>query len=478
MKAVRRIALNALSILGSDVAVRAATFVIYALVARYLGPYEFGQMSLALAFFYPAQVLAALGLKPLLTRQVARRLDHATTYVVNGVTLAVGASIVAFGLVALIVRLLGYSADTAAIILLTATALIPFSVSAVCEATFQAMEKMRLIAYAQVPANVAKAAAAYLLLEQQAGMTRIVALIVGVHVLVMVIECGLLLRVLGVVRVRPTRPLMTSLLADTRPFLGIDGLVALGTSANVIILSQFVGESDVALFSSTVQMMTPIGLVITSVVLSFFPVMARRYERSADQLRSTTTLLLGILMVILVPAAMLLIYLAEPILLLLYRDPEFAAAAYIVRMASVGVLFTAASVVLGQALVAANRERVNVSLLAAETAIGLVTGVVLISYLGVLGAALTALTTQVVKFGLHYVMSIRYLGPQPVDAVVWPKLLAGGAMVSTSLIAGQRHIILGVLAGVTVYALVLAVSESAEAGGLQQVRLKYARMWQ
>jgi len=60
---IKRITLNAVSILASDVTNRLSTFIIYALVARYLGALEFGQMSLGLTLFHTFQLLAMAGQK-------------------------------------------------------------------------------------------------------------------------------------------------------------------------------------------------------------------------------------------------------------------------------------------------------------------------------------------------------------------------------------------------------------------------------
>ena len=68
---LRSVGGNALSILSSDVLNRAASFVLYAMVARHLGAFEFGQMALALSLFYMFQVSAMAGLKVLIVRQVA-----------------------------------------------------------------------------------------------------------------------------------------------------------------------------------------------------------------------------------------------------------------------------------------------------------------------------------------------------------------------------------------------------------------------
>jgi O-antigen/teichoic acid export membrane protein len=60
---LRKVGGNALSILTSDVMNRAASFVIYAMVARHLGAQEFGQLALAFSLFYMFQIFAIAGRK-------------------------------------------------------------------------------------------------------------------------------------------------------------------------------------------------------------------------------------------------------------------------------------------------------------------------------------------------------------------------------------------------------------------------------
>ena len=80
----RRFAKNFLAILTSDVLNRGTTFLIYVLGARELGPESFGQMSLALTFFYSFQVIAVFGMPTLLTREVAKDHDQSMKYFSNG----------------------------------------------------------------------------------------------------------------------------------------------------------------------------------------------------------------------------------------------------------------------------------------------------------------------------------------------------------------------------------------------------------
>ena len=96
ISSVRKIAGNLVSLLTSQVATRATTFVLYALVARYLGAFEFGQLSLAITLFFIAQVLAEAGLRTLITREVTKDRTKTDLYLVNG-----SAVVVVFSLLSL-----------------------------------------------------------------------------------------------------------------------------------------------------------------------------------------------------------------------------------------------------------------------------------------------------------------------------------------------------------------------------------------
>src|SRR3979490_1438697 len=94
---LRKTGANALSILTSDVMTRATSFVLYAMVARRLGTFEFGQLSLALSLFYAFQVLAVAGEKTLIVRQVAKDRSQTRMYLVNGCLIVSFASFVFLG---------------------------------------------------------------------------------------------------------------------------------------------------------------------------------------------------------------------------------------------------------------------------------------------------------------------------------------------------------------------------------------------
>ncbi len=152
----RRFVTNLISVLTGDVLNKGTTFLIYILVARQLGAYSFGQMSLALTLFYAFQVVAAFGMQTLITREVAKDETIAKKYFGGSLMVALAASSAAMILLVVAVIALDYPVDTRNVILITSLGLVPFAVSSICEAVIRGWEQMHLIAFVQVPINLFK----------------------------------------------------------------------------------------------------------------------------------------------------------------------------------------------------------------------------------------------------------------------------------------------------------------------------------
>src|SRR5439155_4603496 len=161
---------NALSILTSDVMNRMTSFVLYALVARHLGAQEFGQLTLAFTLFYAFQVFAVGGLKTLLIREVAKDRTQTARYFTNGCVIVTVTSLASVAAVWGFVRLVHYPSSTTLVILLLSLGLVPYTLSAICEGIFQAWEQMRYIAFVNVPVNIGKVGATFLLLSTNRGL--------------------------------------------------------------------------------------------------------------------------------------------------------------------------------------------------------------------------------------------------------------------------------------------------------------------
>lgn len=468
---------NALSVLTSDAVNRATTFVLYALVGRKLGTDEFGRMSLALTLFYIFQVFAAAGLKTLITREVAKDRSAAGSYLVNGSLVVLLSSTLAITVLLGFVRVMGYSQATATAVLLLGLGLLPFALAAVCEAIFQALERMQYIAYANVSVNIAKIGLAVLILSQGLGLNSLIALLLGSFAAIVLLEWWFMLRRVLRPRLELDAGFSWRMIKATSTFVGIDGVLAIGSSLSVLLLSKLAGEREVGLFNAVNQSMVPVTVVFTSLILSIFPTMCRRFDTGGGGLKPIAGQALELLLALAVPTAVGLFFLADQVLLLLYGDREFLLASGVMRIMSWNLIFAALTTVLGQVLLASLREKVTLRIVLVDALVSLGLGAILISQFGLAGAAVTAVCTRLADFLQHYLAVYKQLPGLRLERLIWKPAAASAVMAGYLMLVEHQELALVILSAGGLYAVVLGALTVLTSGGPRGFKMRYLDAW-
>jgi len=474
---LRKIGGNALSILTSDVMNRATSFVVYALVARRLGTFEFGQLSLALSLFYTFQVFAVAGGKTLIVRQVAKDRSQTRMYFVNGCMSVSLASFVSLGALFTFLRLAHYASSTNLIILLLSLGLFPYAISAVCEGIFQAWERMHYISYVNVPLNLAKMAGAYLLLSWNRGLYTVILVLVTSFFAVAGIEIWLVLRRFPAQRARIDIPFLVAMIRAGSIFMGIDGALAIETSLNVIFLSKLATEREVGLYSAATQLMVPLVLVYQSIAQSIFPVMCRRVEPGLQALRRIAEQASEGLLMLALPTVVGIVFLGQWGLSILYKNPAFLQASPALRIVAWVLILQVFTFVLGQVLVATHREKITLRIVLVELLLNLVAGSFLIGRFGLRGAALTLLLTRMAGCIQHYILVFRQLSGISLAKIAWKPLLAASCMATYLLLAPTQPGILAGISATLIYIAALFALVIMACGGFREFRARFFSLW-
>ena len=470
---LRQVGRNAVSILTTDVMTRATSFLLYALVARHLGGQEFGQLSLALTFFYSFQVFALGGLKTLIIREVAEDKARTSAYFVNGCVIASLFSLAAIAAQWGFVQLLHYTPATTRFILLLSFGLLPYTLAGVCEAIFQAWERMQYIAYVNVPVNLAKIGFVFHLLSRNRGLDMVVLILLYSLVVIALIELWILLERFPVLRgsFNLRFALTTSHRALT--FLGIDSILAVLCSLNFLFLSKAATEIQVGLYNATTQVVTPLLLVYQVIAKSIFPAMCRNTGEGLHDLRQIAEHVIELLLIVALPAVAGLCFTGREVLLLLYRNPVFSDAFGALRIIAWIVILQVFTSVLGQVLVASHRETATLRIVAVDTLVALIIGWPLIHYYGLSGAAVALLLTQVVDCGQHYIRVSRFLPRLPLAKIAWKPILAASLMVAYLAASGKPGEILTAFYAALMYAVAFFLLSIWACGGCREFVNKY-----
>jgi len=464
---------NTVSILTSDVVNKATYFILYALVARYLGVFEFGQMTLALTIFYTFQVFAVAGLKTLITREVARDKTKTDQYIVNGSVVVAGCSLLAMIVLVLFVRLMNYAEDTASIILILSLALLPYSLSAVYEAVFQAWEKMHYIAWANVPANFIQVSLAFLMLSHGYGLNHLVLLLSVSYIGKLGVEWWLLHKYITKPQLRIDLGFCLTMIRTTTTFLGLDVVIAISASLSIILLSKLASETEVGLYNAASQLLMPLMIICLSIKTSAFPLICMKFDRSHQNLKRIFEHMIELVIVITFPFVVGLFFLADSALLLLYGDEKFLLASGVLRIRVWGLLLIAINYILGMILLATMRERINLRISTINMLVNLIFGLILISQFGLIGAAITALLTIIVSFSQVYVYVARIFPSLALGRLVWKPVVASACMAFYLIMMRGQGIIFVVLSAGVLYVGVLLVLAIWSVGGTHQLKVKY-----
>jgi O-antigen/teichoic acid export membrane protein len=452
---------------------RTTSFVLYALVGRHLGANEFGQLTLAFTLFYTFQVFAVSGLKTLVIRQVAKDRTETARYFVNGCMIVTLTSTASIAAVWGFVRLMHYPHTTSVVILLLSFGLLPYTFSAICEGIFQAWERMRYIAYVNVPVNIAKVAATVLLLITNRRLFSVILVLLGCLFSIAAIELWILLRRFPLQWAAIDRSFAWTTARAASTFLGIDGTLAIMTSLNVLLLSKLASEVEVGLYSAASQLMVPLLLVYQSIAQSIFPMMCRKLDPSYRSLKQIAENAIELLMVLALPAVAGLYFLGNRVIALLYKNPVFIQAFPALRIMAFVLIFQVFTSVLGQVLVASHREKITLRIVVVDTVTNLLVGWPLISLFGLRGAAIALFFTRLTDCIQHYIPSAQLLSGIPIWKLIWKPVIAAACMaVYLAMPEGRLSLLTGVSATLLYGAALFGLAVWAS-GGVHQFLEKY-----
>ena len=410
----RKLAVNSISMLVNRLTQGIVTFVLTAAIARTLGAYALGQYLLAISYYYIFVNLASQGFKTLFTRELARDPEITPVYLVNGTLLQFVFSIIGYVALVVVVFLLHYSPDTSFICYMMGLTIVPFALSNITEAIFQAQEKMHLIAISTVPVYILRLLAMLWAMQLHYGIEYIAGILVFSESLILAIEWVLLTKI-----VKPQwqikQDFIWNTIKATRMFFAIEGIGIIAGKIDILILSILGSEVLIGIYGAVSQLLQPFYIISSSVTLAAFPGMSKAVYLGKEKQRESTENVIDILLCIGLPFFLGLLFFGKELLLFIYKDPSFAQAnvILILNIISLSLITSNFSRSFSYLLIANGFEKFNLLEVTLTTAVGGLAGVVLISQYKLLGAALMSLAMTFTNFSVFtYVVYSRLFSLQ------------------------------------------------------------------
>lgn len=403
---LKKIALNAISIGGGEVANKASTFLVYAAVSRIAGLEAFGQLALGLTLLYTCHVFGYAGLPTVLIRLSARRPKRAKRYLIHGYLATAMTSCLAGLAMVGIAFAMRYQATTTQVICLLALAVPFYSLTMIAEAIIKGRDKMHLIALGNLPGNAGMVLGSLLVLWQGFGVLGVTLVIVFSRFLTLLAVHSLVSLALAedTRSGRVSWTLSLTLLSRSRIFLGSDGIAAIGASLFGLLLSKFTSEREVGMLNAAFQLLQPIQIMYRSVGHSAFPPLVAAAKAGKQSVANLVHSVLSLLIRLAFPATLVMFVFAGDFLDLVYGTKGFRQGAFVLQIVAFNLLFDPLNPVLGHGLWAVGADRAVFRIVITNIVFNLLLGLVLIGSFGLTGAAVCALVSSIVNTAQHYLM--------------------------------------------------------------------------
>ncbi|PSB02089.1 oligosaccharide flippase family protein [Merismopedia glauca] len=395
--APKKLLKNSLSLFVNRLTQAIATFILSAAIARTLGAEALGQYLLAISYYYIFANIASQGLKTLFTREIACEPELTPVYLVNGTLLQIVFSLIAYVAMVIIVFLLPYSAEASSICYILGLTILPFTLSNITEAIFQAQEKMHLIVISTVPIYILRLLGIIWVIQLHYGITTVAEILVFSESLILVIQWLLLIK-----SVKPKWQINQEFIWNTikaaRTLFAIEGVGIVSSKIDVLILSLLGSELLLGIYSGVTQLMQPFSIISGSITLASFPAMSKSVHLGRDKQREVAEKTIELLLCLGLPMLIGILFLGKDLLLFIYQDPSFGQAGLILNIISLSLITSCFARTLSYLLIANGFERFNLIEVVVTSASGAVVGAILIPQYKLLGAALMWIAMSLANF--------------------------------------------------------------------------------
>lgn len=318
MTTVKKIAKNTSLLLISQVISYILAFFYMIYIARYLGADGFGILSFALAFTGILSIFADLGLNTLTVREVARDKSLTNQYFSNVFLIKIIFCILTFGLMALIINLLGYSLETINVVYLVGLSVIFTAISGFFNSIFQAHEKMEYQSLGLVLQNFLMFIGVLIIINFGFG-------IIGFAFIYFISSLISLFYILivyfwkfppGNVEIR--RNFWKPTIKESLPF----GLTTIFATVYVwidsVMLSLMQGNEAVGLYNAAYRIVIVLLFIQSVSSISIFPTMSKFYISSKNSLKITVEKYFKFMFIISIPIGIIVMVLSDKIILFIF----------------------------------------------------------------------------------------------------------------------------------------------------------------
>ncbi|MEH1869403.1 MAG: oligosaccharide flippase family protein [Nostoc sp.] len=466
---------NSLSMIVNRLAQSITAFVLTAAIARTLGAEALGQYLLAYSYYFIFVGIASQGLKILFTRELAREPEKTSVYLMSGTWLQLIFSFFSYGALVVVVFLLPYSSKTSTVCYVMGLTIIPFALSNITEAIFQAIEKMHLIAIATVPVYVLRLLIMIWAIQLKYGIEYLGAILFFSETLILVIEWIIITRFVRI-QWQIDGDFVWNTIKTARTFFAIEAIAVISSRIQILILSLLGNEFLVGLFGGIAQLLQPFLIIANSIIVAMFPRLSQVVDKGWKKQQQIAESFIEVLLAMGLPLFLGLLFFGKDLLVFVY-DSSFAQGSLALSITAISLLLLPFIRTLCYLLVANHFEIINLREVVITTILGSLAGIALVSQYQLLGAAIMSLLMTILGFSQYFYFTYTLLFPLNLWIIIRRPLMISSLMIVVFLILKRLNLeFLSTLIIATCSYILFIISISFHAvGGINIIKEKLLR---
>lgn len=452
-------------------------FVLVVILARGLGPRQYGYFAFALAFVPLFLHLARWGIDVASLRRVSVRIEDFSKVFVNGgvlrLGLAAGATVVALLLLPLFVS----GGDAVQVVIVLSFALLLDEVATYQSVAFTAVEQMRFNAGVLIVNRVVSTGLAGAVLAAGGGLLAVcLAYAIGSLGSVVLGSFFLVTRLPPLDRHDLNRGEVRGLLREGAPY-GIAAFLNMAVfRMDTVLLELLKGPVAVGFYGVAYRFFEPLLFITWTIAQTATPQLVRDAQPGAEGERRTFELALAATLAFYVPIAAGAPFAVDWLVGTLFGDRYLSARSAVLWLAAAAVPYAVAHLARMAAIAGGAKKSITV-VAAAVLALNIGLNLALIPSHGVTGAAAATFVTEVVECALLLALYGRRVARVRVSGVTVAPVLAAACMVGVLAAMGSGPIALAVgpvVFGAALVALLRVLAPGDAQALLDRMRLRSA----
>lgn len=372
----------------------------FVIIARVVGVEDLGKYTFALAFTTLFAVLADIGLSQALIRESAKNPEKEQSYFSAILCSKIFLGIVTYGLVLVAINLMGYPAQTKAMVYLAGIVMLLDSLTLSFWALFRGRQILKYEAIGIFVNQVLVILSGLFILYFKLPLVYLMIPFLIGSLWNFLFSATLIKKVLKLkLSFRFDRQAFKFLFGIAVPFALIAIFMRVYTYLDSVLLSSLAGDRALGYYSVAYKIPFALQVIPAAFGAAIFPAFSEYYVSKKDRLKEVFDKAMSALLIISVPMGFGLFSVAEKLITRFY-GAEYSPAILVLQILSFGLIFLFLGFPLGALLNACDRQKLNAVLVGLTMCLNIVLNIILIPQLQYVGAAIAFLVSHVFLFSL------------------------------------------------------------------------------